>query len=211
MHITLPRTYEQQCGDTCTFFRLPPGDAVITIFSGESSIRTRVLILPDTVGALDFRPPFQVFPVNDPELNASFRTLSDEERKLLIGTIEYTSRTQGIVLLRNNRENIVYDLTTQQTALLPSSDRPVHIARGEQSGSYLIWDAAGVTLWDRYGRTPTQILSELTYRGYTMTWQVKETTITRDNGKQILLGYWSPLFTGEKMYITDGQEVKEVQ
>lgn len=170
-----------------------------------------MLILPDTVGELDFRPPFQILPINDEEVNASFRVISDEEKKLLTGTIEYTSRTQGIVLLRNNRENIIYDLTTQQTAILPSSDRPVQIARGEQLGSYLIWDAVGVTLWDRYGRTPTQILPELTYRGYTMTWQAKETTITRDNGKQMLPGYWSPLFTGEKMYITDGQEVREMQ
>lgn len=211
VHITFPRSYEQECAQKCTFSRLPAGDAVITVFSDELPIRARVLILPDTVGELDFRPPFQIIPINDEEVNANFRVISDEEKKLLTGTIEYTSRTQGIVLLRNNRENIVYDLTTQQTAILPSSDRPTHIARGEQLGSYLIWDAAGVTLWDRYGRTPTQILPELTYRGYTMTWQAKETTITRDNGKQILSWYWSPLFTGEKMYITDGQEVREIQ
>jgi len=211
VHITLPRSYEQQCAERCTFSRLPSGDATITVFSGELPLRARVLILPDTVGELDFRPPFQVLPVDDEELNASFRTISEEEKKLLTGTIEYTSRTQGIVLIRNNRENIVYDLLAQQTVLLPSSDRLRHIARGEAEGSYLIWDEKGVTLWDRYGRTPTQTLPELTYRGYTMTWKADETSITRDNGKQILPGYWSPLFTGEKMYITDGQEVREIQ
>ncbi len=211
VHITLPRTYEQECAERCTFSRLPSGDAVITVFSGELPLRTRVLILPDTVGELDFRPPFQILPVNDENLNQTFKTITDEEKKLLTGTIEYTSRTQGIVLLRHNRENTVYDISSQQSALLPSSTRPTHIARGEQTGSYLIWDENGVTLWDRYGRTPAQTLTELTYRGYTMTWQAKETTITRDNGKQILSGYWSPLFTGEKIYITDGQEVREVR
>ena len=41
-------------------------------------------------------------------------------------------------------------------------------------------------LWDRYGRTPAQKLTELTYRGYSFAWRGAETTITRENGKQII-------------------------
>ena len=93
VHITLPRTYEQDCAGSCTFSRLPPGDAIITVFSDKTPLRTRVLILADTAGNLDFRPAFEVVPVNTPEIEESFITLTDDERKLLTGTVEYTSRT----------------------------------------------------------------------------------------------------------------------
>lgn len=94
VHITLPRTYEQNCAEKCTFSRLPPGDAVISVFSDKTPLRARVLILPDTAGSLDFRPPFEVVSVNTPEIEESFITLTDDDRRLLTGTVEYSSRTQ---------------------------------------------------------------------------------------------------------------------
>jgi hypothetical protein len=211
VHITLPRTYEQDCSEKCSFSRLPPGDAVITVFSDKTPLRTRVLILPDTLGNLDFRPPFEITSVNTPEMEKSFITLTDDERRLLTGTVEYSSRTQGLALLHYNRNNTIYDIRAKQTHLLPFESRPTQIARAEEEGSYLVWVDNAVMLWDRYGRTPAEKLTELTYQGYSFVWRGEETTITRENGKQVIQGYWSPLFRGEKMYITDGKEVREVK
>ena len=67
---------------------------MITVFSDKTPLRTRVLILPDTVGNLDFRPPFEITSVNTPEIEESFMTVTDDERRLLTGTVEYSSRTQ---------------------------------------------------------------------------------------------------------------------
>ena len=211
VHITLPRTYEQNCAEKCTFSRLPPGDAVISVFSDKTPLRARVLILPDTAGSLDFRPPFEVVSVNTPEIEESFITLTDDDRRLLTGTVEYSSRTQWLALLHYNRDNSIYDIKAKQTHLLPFESRPTQIARAEEEGSYLVWVDSAVMLWDRYGRTPAQKLNELTYQGYSFTWQWWQTTITRENGKQVIQGYWSPLFSGEKMYVTDGKEVREVK
>ncbi len=210
VHITLPRTYEQNCSEKCVFSRLPPGDALITVLSGPSPLRTRILILPDTSGSLDFRPPFEILPVSDTD-GILYQTLSETEKNLLTGTIEVSSRTQGFVLLRRGRENSIYDISSQQLILLPFESRLVQIAKGDEEGTYLIWMDGGVILWDRYGRNPVKDITELTYGGYVMSWAANETTITRENGKQIISGYWSPLFSGEKMYITDWQEVREIK
>lgn len=211
VHITLPRTYEQECSQYCVFDRLPSGDAVITVFSQEATTRTRVLILPDTVGDLDFRPAFQIIPLTPIETEEYVTVFSDDEKKLLTGTIEEISRTQWLVLLRHNRENIIYDIITQQTHLVPFSSRIAHVARGSELGSYLVWTEGAVMSWDRYGRTATQPLTEFTHNGYIFTWIGDETTIATSQGKEAVDWHWSPLFAGEKMYITNGQGIQEVR
>jgi hypothetical protein len=76
------------------FDRLPSGDAVVTVFSQEVVTRTRVLILADTVGDLDFRPAFQVTPLSATEIEEYVTVFSDDEKKLLTGTIEKNYRPQ---------------------------------------------------------------------------------------------------------------------
>lgn len=186
VHITLPRTYEQECSERCVFDRLPPGDAVITVFGDGATTRTRVLVLADTVGELDFRPAFEITALTPEEVEPFLIPLPAEEQKLLLGTIETISRTQGLVLLEHNRENIIYDITTKQTHLLPFDSRPDHIARGREAGSYIVWADGNIMSWDRYGRTATQSLPEFVHRGYTFTWARGMTTITTPQGKQVL-------------------------
>lgn len=211
VHITLPRTYEKKCAEVCVFDRLPSGDAVITVSSQAGVTRTRVLILADTVGNLDFRPAFEVIPLSPDEIEEYVTVISDDEKKLLTGTIDELSRTQWLVLLRYNRESTLYDITTKQTHLLPFSSRIAHVARGSELGSYLVWTEGAVMSWDRYGRTPTEPLTELVYDGYTFTWKGNQTTLTTPQGKKNIDWNWSPLFSGEKMYITDGQAAWEVK
>lgn len=212
IHLTLPASRRLTCTQQCVFDRLPPGDAVVTVYHPEGTPeRIRVLITPDTAGTLDLRPAFQMVPMLDPKITEQFQApaLLPEEEQALVG-IDRMYQFQGLILLRRGREWYFYDTRTRQALPSPVA-RPLHIALGQKSGEYLFWTENGVVSWDRYGRRPMQTLSELVYRGYTFIWKGAETTLSQPGGKQTLAGYWSPIFSADTFAITDGEGVMQVR
>lgn len=72
VHITFPLSRTETCTSECTFDRLPPGDAILTLSSEAGIGRTRIFITPDTDGTLDLRPSFQIDTVTAPGVWDSF-------------------------------------------------------------------------------------------------------------------------------------------
>lgn len=210
VHITLPRTYAQECAAQCVFDNLPPGDAVIAFENEGNPVRARILIAPDTIGELDFRPSFQIVPVTDDTITDRFMPLADDERQLLMGTIKESNRTSGLTLLFYQKQYYIYDTLLKQSIILPTETEPTHVARAELEWTYLIWNEQWSLLWDRYGRTPLEGITELVYGEYIFTWSNNETTLTSPEGEETIAGIWSPLYW-EKWMITDGREVREIR
>lgn len=212
VHLTLPVSRELTCAGSCVIDRLPPGDAVITVYHPQgTSERLRALIVPDTAGTIDLRPAFQIIPVADEQIRASLQapSLSSEEEKTLTG-MERTYPVHGLVLLRRDHDRYLYDTRSKQILPLPVP-LPLHMALGRKAGEYLFWTGNGVVSWDRYGQRPMQILEELVHGGYTFTWQGDTTTLTQPAGRQTLEGLWSPIFAADTFAITDGEDVMQVR
>jgi len=170
----------------------------------------RILILPDTAGEIDFRPPFQIIPLIDSEREPLYMVLTSDEQKSLTGSVKEYSRVSGLIILSYKRDMMLYDNILKQSLLLPPEIDLVHAARGEIEGTYFLWDGSGVFLWDRYGREPTKKTTSLEYQGYTFSWGEGATSIADKTGAQTVSGLWFPLFSREKLLITDGNEVREL-
>ncbi len=185
IHFLIPFSRTQDCQRECVLDRLPPGDAVITLQNTNTS--TKIFIEPDTQGALDLRPAFEAKNISDTKIIDSFRApaMAAEEQKGM--NIEKIYSLTGLVLVRRNREILLYDTTTKQLIEAPVTTLPQHVARGEEDGVYMFWTQSGVVLWDRYGRTPTQTKQEMIYGAYTFSWKnTNQTLITRTDGEASL-------------------------
>lgn len=213
VHITLPFSRTQICAGQCVFDRLPPGDATLTVFSETNPILTKVFIEPDTEGTLNLVPVLQILPFMDKKLIDQIHAplLGEAEKKALSGSIDRTNLFQGLFFLRHNRENFLYDIRTKQSMAVPMSTTPAHIARGQKEGEYLFWAQNEMIAWDRYGRTKTQPITELKYKGCIFTWSKNQTTITRLEGKATLSGNWVPVYSSDLILITDGEKVMQIQ
>lgn len=185
VHFVIPFSRTQLCQRECTLDRLPAGDAVITLEG--TNAQTQLFIEPDTQGTLNLRPAFEVKTVTDTKIIDSFRApaLTAEEQKNM--NIAKIHPLTGLVLVRRNREILLYDTTTKQLIGAPVTTLPQHAARGEKDGVYMFWTQAGVVFWDRYGRTPTQTKQDMTYDVYTFFWKnTNQTVITRTDGEASL-------------------------
>lgn len=94
---------------------------------------------------------------------------------------------------------------------IPILKIPTYVARGQKEGDYLFWTRDGMTVWNRYGQTPTQPLSQLVFHGYTFTWPKQQTLISHSDGNQTVPGIWVPIFYTKETLITDGIHVTQIQ
>jgi hypothetical protein len=87
------------CTEICLFDALPPGDALISLFGGDTSSQNRMHILPDTIGEIDLRPPFQIISVADSERKMPNMSLTTDEQKSLTGSVVEYGRVSGLIVL----------------------------------------------------------------------------------------------------------------
>lgn len=213
VHITFPFSRTQICTGQCVFDRLPAGDASLTVFSEAKPLYAQIFIEPDTQGNLNLIPALQIVPFADKKLIDQIRAplITEAEKRALLGSIERTNLFQGLLFLRYNRENFLYDIRTRQSMAVPIDPMPADIARGQKEGEYLFWTENGVISWDRYGRTKTEAITELKYKGCIFTWSKNQTIITRPDGKETLSGNWVPMYGADLILITDGEKVMQIQ
>ncbi|MCB9806387.1 hypothetical protein H6768_00475 [Candidatus Peribacteria bacterium] len=91
-------------------------------------------------------------PVTDTSILPEFFAFTNDEYRLLTGTLREENRVSGLSLWEYNRQISLYDKISQQRMLLPFTSLPKHVARGEKEGEYIAWMGNEMILWDRYGR-----------------------------------------------------------
>lgn len=64
-----------------------------------------------------------------------------------------------------------------------------------------------IHLYDRYGRTPIQILPSITRDKYTFTWKPRVTEIKTSEGLLALEGIWWPFLVEKEVYVTNGEKI----
>jgi hypothetical protein len=212
VHITIPFSQTETCVRECFFDRIPAGDATVTFMEKNVPNRTQIFIEPDTEWTLNLRPAFTTVSLErDAVEKLQVPALSSEERKGIPGSLQDINIVQGLLISQVNREKSLYDSTTKQLIPLPIAWTPIYVARGEIGGLYIFWTQDGITFWDRYGRTKTQIQTELIYERYTFSWPgLDKTRIVRSDGEITIPGIWSPLY-GNTNLITDGKQIMRIE
>lgn len=213
LYIDLPWSSTVDCGETCEFWNIPAGEALLTLASPEQdaeSSRAQIMITPDTRGTLDLRPDIAITDVSDitPFI---WKSLSESDSQLLTGTISVTNRYQSLLTVRGSSGEFLYDILSRQSIRLPDEIDADALARGEKDGSYLIFSHGKTYHFDRFGRTPLTETDSHTSGNMKLIWSTDSTQVQLGEKSRVLAGWWWILTKDEKTYLSDGVRVVEMR
>lgn len=208
VHFTWWKKIVQECSNTCIIDHIPHGDALISFSWNEAPTSRKIFITPDTDGVLDVRPKFSISRIDEEVLNAYKKEYSFEG---VPGEIMLTNFLQGISWIFVWEILALFDHETGQSFIPPFDGYPEFVVRGEEEGQYITAFPEGYITWDRYGREILKKIPLLPYKWYEFTRDENDTFISGKGETQMIDWIWLPFFVKDKVWITDGKEVREVR